>query len=216
MLSCLGIFWAVPGELIHLRPRYILPVAAATAVHLGVVVAWLARRSRVGAAACLLVLLALNASGMLPRLAAARGIEEWYTGLVRSLESKGIRTGFADFAVAGAVTMFTEEQIVISPRLGPTPHYESRLHAGIVDARAADAYILQEGEDPSGLADRLERLGVDYRLDTQPVPVFYGFSRPVTFDEISGFRDGRWLPRRPLREDEYRGADGEAEDAHEP
>jgi hypothetical protein len=190
MLSCLAIFWAVPGELIHFRPRYILPVVAATAIHAGVVIGWLARRWRAAAVALTVGILALNAAGMVPRLAAARGIQDWYGGLVRSLETKGIRTGYADFSIAGAVTMFTEEQIVISPRLGPTPNYESKLHAAIVDTKGADAYLLLPGEDPQPFADVLERLGVAYRLDTEPVPTFYGFSRRVEFEEVAGFRAG--------------------------
>jgi len=34
----------------------------------------------------------------------------------------------------------------------------------------------------------LRSLGVDYKLDIDPFPIFYGFSRPVRLEEVAGFR----------------------------
>ena len=189
MAASLGIFWAVPADLVHLRPRYVLPVAAATAVHLGVVGAWAWSRWRLLSCLGLGLLLSLNVSGMLPRLWAGREIAERYRRLVHTLDQKGIRTGYADFSIAAPVTMFTAERIVISPRLGPTPNYESKVHARMVDERGADAYVLDPSDDPERFAALLRSLGVQFRLDEEPVTIFYGFSRRVRFEEVAGFRD---------------------------
>jgi hypothetical protein len=191
LLMVMGLlaFWAVPAELLHLRPRYILPVTAAFAVLFGSVVARIWARSRAAAGLGMALVLALNVSGTAPRLRAGKGISDYYHGLVRSLEQKGIRTGYSDFSVSAPVTMFTAERIVLSSRLGPTPNYESRVHAEIVARAGPDALILPSREDPADMAALLHDLGIDFQLDTDPVPVFYGFSRRVRFEEIQGFRD---------------------------
>src|SRR5262249_54962744 len=119
-LACLGLFWSVAAGHVYSRPRYLLPLVAAAAVHLGVAVARLVARSRLlGAAAAvfLAALLAINVAGTLPRLRASADLAGYYRGLVRALEDKGIRTGYADFSLAAPVTMFTAERIVLSPAL---------------------------------------------------------------------------------------------------
>ena len=188
MTVCLVIFWSIASGRVYWRPRYLLPVMAATVVHLGVLGAALARRSRVAAAAGLGLLLALNARGTVPRLLESKGLADSYARLVRSLEDKGIRTGYSDFSISAPVTMFTSERIVLSPRLGPTPAYESELHAQRVDQDGPDAYVLLPEDDPELFAALLRSLGVDYRRDLDPVPVFYGFSRRVRLEEVAGFR----------------------------
>jgi hypothetical protein len=35
---------------------------------------------------------------------------------------------------------------------------------------------------------------VAYRVDLDPVPVFYGFSRRVRLEEVAGFRGGEAAP----------------------
>ena len=63
-----------------------------------------------------------------------------------------------------------------------------------------DAYVLRPDDDPEKFAAVLKGLGVSYRVDLDPVPVFYGFSRRVRVEEVHGFR-GDTAPG-PLPEDE--------------
>lgn len=189
LFLCLGLFLSMPAGKLHRRPRYLLPLSAATAVHLGVAWASLARRSRLAGAAVLLPVLALNARGTLPRMAASASVADYHRAIVRSLEDKGIRTGYADFSVAGPVTMFTAEGIVLSPALGPTPAYFSEIHERRVEAEGPDAFVLLPGEDPDPFASRLDRLGVSYRLDRAPLPVFHSLSRRVRLEEVVDFRE---------------------------
>jgi hypothetical protein len=193
-LACLALFWATAAGRVYWRPRYLLPFLAAGAVALGVTLAGLARRAPVAAGALLAAALAVNVSGTLSRLREGGGIAEYYRAVVRSLEEKQVRNGYADFSISAPVTMFTAERIVLSPRLGPTPAYESESHARRVDAAGADAYVLRPEDDPEPFAEILRGLGVSYRLDLDPLPVFYGFSRPVRIDEIAGFRGTRATP----------------------
>jgi hypothetical protein len=188
MAASLAAFWLSPAELAHIRPRYLLPVMAATAIHLGVVAAWLWRRSRALTVVGMGLLLAVNIAGTVPRLVAGKGLSDYYHRLVRSLEQKGIRTGYADFSISAPITMFTAERIVISARLGPTPSYLSQIHDRVVASEGPDAFILQPRDDVEGMAARLEELGVSYRLDRELAPIFYAFSRPVHYAEIADFR----------------------------
>jgi hypothetical protein len=185
---CLGLFWATASGGIHHRPRYLLPVLAASAVHLGVVAAAVGRRWPVPAAIVVALLLAFNVSGSWPRLRESAAIEGWYRGLLRSLEEKAIRTGYSDFRIAAPVTMFTAERITVSPRLGPTPAYTSDRQEERVERDGPDAYLLTPADDPRKFARVLEGLRVEYRFDPGPIPTFYGFSRRVRLDEVLGFR----------------------------
>jgi hypothetical protein len=188
MVFCLALFWAVASGSVYRRPRYLLPVVAASAVHAGVVYAWLWVRSRTAAAGALTVLLALHITGTVPRLAASAAIARRHEEVVRSLQQKGIRTAYSDFSIAAPVTMFTSERIVVSPALGPTPAYESEAHARRVAEDGPDAYLLPPEDDPDRFASVLRGLGVGFRMETKPVTVFYGFSRRVRLDEVAGFR----------------------------
>jgi hypothetical protein len=183
-LASLALFWSVAAGRVHWRPRYLLPAFAAAAVYGGVALAGLARRSRVAAAAVLGALLAFNAAGFWPRTREARQAEEYYRALVRSLDEKGIRTGYADFALAAPVTMFTAERILISPRLGPTPAYYSPSQESRVAARGPDAFLIRPRDDPDGFARALTSLGVGFAVDRDPVPVFHALSRRVTIEEV--------------------------------
>jgi hypothetical protein len=171
---------------VYARPRYLLPVMAATAVHFGVVAAWTWRRSRSAAAITAATVLAFNVAGMLPRLRESASIAEWYRRLVRSIEEKGIRTGYADFSIAAPVTMFTSERILLSSALGPTPAYESEAHASRVAREGPDALVLRPQDDPAPLAAWLTANGIGFHLDREPVPTFYRLSRPVPVEEVRG------------------------------
>jgi hypothetical protein len=189
--TCLSLFAAVASGSVHLRPRYLLPVVAATAVHLGVLAAWLARRSRLLAAALLAPALALNAAGFLSRLPEAAQAERAHRALVRALQEKGIRTGYADFSLSAPVTMFTAERILLSPRLGPTPAYYSPSQEARVASQGPDAFVLRPRDDVEGLGRALSALGVTYQLDRDPVPVFHRLSRRVRIEEVLAAWGGR-------------------------
>jgi hypothetical protein len=190
-LSCLVLFWATASGRVYWRPRYLLPLLAATAVHLGVGLGWAWERARPLAAGALAALLAVNLAGTLPRLRDGAAIERHYAAIVRSLLDKGIRTGYADFSLSAPVTMFTAERIVLSSRLGPTPAYESDRHRARVEAAGPDAYVLRAEDDADAFADTLRGLGVSFRLEREPVPVFYAFSRPVPLAQVIGAGTGR-------------------------
>lgn len=194
MTSCVLIFWAVAQGKVYWRPRYLLPVMAASAVHLGVIAAWSWSRSRAATVLGLGLLVALNLAGTWPRMLAAGRIADEYLGVVRSLDDKGIRTGYADFSLSAPVTMFTAERIVLSSRLGPTPAYESDRHTLRVQRDGPDAYVLPPRDDPDRFASVLRGLGVGFRVDLEPVPVFFGFSRRVRLEEVAGFREGQEPP----------------------
>jgi hypothetical protein len=200
LLACLAIFWSVAQGRVYWRPRYVLPVMAATAVHLGVAVAWLGGRSRLLAAAVFGAVLCLNVAGTWPRLRESAGAADHYRRLVRAVEEKGIRTGYADFSIAAPVTMFTRERVVFSSRLGPTPAYESPAHTRRVEAEGPDAYVLLPDDDPARFAATLRALGVTFLETSEPLPMFWSFSRRVRLEEIAGFRGGRRAPARAIEE----------------
>ena len=68
LIACLALVWATASGAVYGRPRYLLPIMAATAIHLGVLwsAAW--SRARLAAAAALALVLALNVTGMWSRL----------------------------------------------------------------------------------------------------------------------------------------------------
>jgi hypothetical protein len=186
--TTLGLFWATASGHINERPRYLLPALAAFAMMLGPVTAWTWRRSRVIAAAGLLAVLALNVVGTVPRLREGAAIEAFWQGTVRSLEDKGIRTGYADFSVAAPVTMFTAERITLSARLGPTPAYYSDAQDERVAREGPDAYVLGKRDDPEAFKAALAALGVSCRSEREPFPTFWACSRRVRLDEVAGAR----------------------------
>jgi hypothetical protein len=186
--ACLALVWATAAGAVYARPRYLLPVMAATAVHIGVVWGRAWSRARVPAALALAVLLASNVSGTLSRLRDGAPTEDYYRRVLVSLRTKGVRTGYADFSLAAPVTMFTRGHILLSSRLGPTPAYEPESQTARVEREGPDAYVLRPDDDPERFAAVLRALGVGYRVDLDPVPVFYGFSRRVRVEEVSGFR----------------------------
>ena len=193
LLCCLGLFWAVASGRVYWRPRYLLPLLAATSVHLGVGLAWLLARARLAGVLVVGGLLVLNLAGTLPRLRGGRAIAEHYERIVRSLRDKGIRTGYADFSLSAPVTMFTAEQITLSSRLGPTPAYESERHARRVALDGPDAFVLRPEDDVDAFAAALRRLGVSFAIDREPVPVFHALSRRVSLEEVmdaAGAADG--------------------------
>ena len=198
LLATVALAWAAASGKVYWRPRYLLPVVAATAIHLGVALGRLWGRSRAAAGAAIAALLVLNVAGLAfppgdgttPRLFAGKEIAAPYARLVRSLEEKGIRTGYSDFTLSAPVTMFTGERIVLSPRLGPTPAYLSPVQEEMVARRGPDAYVLRADDDPKAFAARLDSLGVTYQMDVDPVPIFYRLSRRVPVEEVAGFRHG--------------------------
>ena len=190
-----ALFWATAAGRINERPRYLLPLLAAAALELGVVLGAVQRRSSLAAAALAVPIVALNVAGTLPRLGESAAIEAYWRGVVRSLDEKGIRSGYSDFGIAAPVTMFTAERITLSARLGPTPAYYSELQERRVARAEQNAFILPKGDDPRAFAELLRVLGVRYRMVREPVVVFWELSRKVELWELAGFRaQGRLVP----------------------
>jgi hypothetical protein len=190
LVACLLLAWSVAAGKVYGRPRYLLPVAAATAIHFGVVAAWAWTRWRPAAAGAVAVVLAFNVAGTWPRLRESAAISAWYDRLVRAVEEKGIRTGYADFQIAAPVTMFTSERVLLSSALGPTPAYESDAHAARVRAQGPDAFVLRPQDDPQPLADWLTSQGIAYQLQREPVPIFWALSRRVPVEEARAYVGG--------------------------
>jgi dolichyl-phosphate-mannose-protein mannosyltransferase len=190
LVACVALAWAVAAGKVYGRPRYLLPVMAATAVHFGVVAAWAWTRSRTATAAAVALVIAFNVTGTWPRLRESASVAAWYGALVRAVEEKGIRTGYADFQIAAPVTMFTSERVLLSSALGPTPAYESDAHAARVRSQGPDAFVLRPQDDPQPLADWLTAQGVTYQLAREPVPIFWALSRRVPVEEARAFVGG--------------------------
>jgi hypothetical protein len=190
MAACLLLFWSVAAGSVYRRPRYLLPVLAAFAIQLGVVAAWAWRKRllRGGVVVVVLALLAFNVAGTAPRLAEARAVAERYAEIVAALEKLGVRTAYSDFSISAPVTMFTRERILVSPRLGPTPAYESDSLASRVDRAGPDAYILPRGDDPERFAAELRRHGVSFERVLVPLPIFYALHPRIRAEEVRGFR----------------------------
>jgi hypothetical protein len=186
----LALFWSVAAGMVYRRPRYLLPLLAASAVQLGVVAAWMwARRwGRMALVPAFLAVLAFDAAGTAPRMADARLIANEYRRLVAALEQLDIRTAYSDFSISAPVTMFTRERILVSPRLGPTPAYESDSLAARVDRVGADAYILPPGDDPEAFAAELRRHGILFRRVGEPLAIFYDLHPKIRAEEVRGFR----------------------------
>jgi len=188
MAFSLASFWAVASGHLYSRPRYLLPVMAASSVHLGVVAARAWRRWPAPTAVGMAALVAFGVVGTVPRLRQCAAIAERYGLIVRSLDEKGIRTGYADFSLSAPVTMFTAERILLSPRLGPTPAYESEVQEQRVIREGPDAFVLRPDDDAQAFGETLTRLGVSFRFAPTPVPVFYQLSKRVPVEEVRGFR----------------------------
>ena len=186
LLATLIPFWAVASGRIYFRPRYLLPVTAAVAMLVGALAAWGWARARLATGLAFGLLLASNVAGTLPRLREAPSIAAWYRDLVQGLQALPIRTGYADFSIAAPVTMFTAERIMLSARLGPTPAYFSPLQERRVEAAGPDAFVLRPRDDPEPFAARLRALGVAFSYRAEPVPVFYGLSKRVRVEEVTG------------------------------
>jgi hypothetical protein len=197
MVTSLALFWSVAAGMVYKRPRYLLPVLAASAIHLGVLaaVAWGRPRLRAGVVAVMAALLAFAVAGTVPRLAEARAIAADYRRLVLALDRLEIRTAYSDFSISAPVTMFTRERILVSPRLGPTPAYESESLARRVDLAGPDAYILPPGDDPELFAAELRRHGVSFKTVLDPLPVFYDLHPRIRAEEVRGFRGEAPAPR---------------------
>jgi hypothetical protein len=184
----LALFWATASGSINKRPRYLLPALAALAVMLGVVTAWGWARARALTVLGFLGALTLAVTGTMPRLRESASIEAFWRGAVRSLEEKGIRTGYSDFSVSAPITMFTGERITLSARLGPTPAYHSDRQDERVLREGPDAYVLPRGDDPGAFAAAIEALGVRCAQAPLPFPTFWSCSRRVRLEEVIGFR----------------------------
>jgi hypothetical protein len=53
-----------------------------------------------------------------------------------------------------------------------------------VAALGPDAFLLRPRDDATAFGAMLAGLGVGYRLDTEPVPVFHQLTRRVSIEEV--------------------------------
>ena len=74
--------------------------------------------------------------------------------------------------LSAPLTMFTRERILLSSRLGPTPAYEPEEQTARVAREGPDAYVLRPDDDPARFEEVLKSLGVTYKVDLDPIPVF--------------------------------------------
>jgi hypothetical protein len=196
MAACLVLFWSVAAGLVYRRPRYLLPLLAASAIHLGVLsaLAWRRPWLRPAVAVVMAALLAFAVVGTAPRFRQAAPLAAEYRRLVEALDRLQIRTAYSDFSISAPVTMFTRERILVSPRLGPTPSYESESLASRVDRAGPDAYILPPGDDPELFSAELRRHGVSFKSVLDPLPVFYDLHPRIRAEEVRGFRGETLAP----------------------
>jgi len=186
--AALVMVWLVAGEGQYTRPRYFLPLLGAFAVMFGAALARLLSVSRPLAVVAAVVVLGGNAASNLDRLREGMAADAELRSLASALEQKGLKTGYSDFPIAGPVSMVTSERVTLVGLLGPMngEHIPRQIERV---ARLGPDFFLVRPEEEGQLARRLERLGVTYQVFGDTVRIFYRLSRPVSIQEVEGFRD---------------------------
>jgi hypothetical protein len=170
------------------RPRYVIPLYTPVALAVGWAAAALGRRSRVAATAAVGALLAANTAGLVPWLMARRDAEARDRAFLAGLERLGVRTGYAGFWIGPKYTFLSEARIVLSGELGPDVSWVHPPHAALVRARGPDAFVVSRPDLADALAARLTALGARYHQeDVAGKTVFYGLSRRVSLEDLSGY-----------------------------
>jgi hypothetical protein len=167
----------VPGN-----PRYALFLATPAAV-------WLPRLLDRGWRRGLLVaLVAFGALGSLGQLPPKRQADVRWRGLVADMLAAGVQHCYSDYYIAARLDFFSEERLVCSAGLGPTPtdYFEHRPR---VDAAAEAALVPVNATAGDKVERRLARIGVTAtRLDLMK-PVLLP-ARKVTPEELLPHRAG--------------------------
>ncbi|HVR69331.1 MAG TPA: hypothetical protein VMT87_00685 [Vicinamibacteria bacterium] len=170
------------------RPRYLIALYTPVAVAVGWAAAALGRRSPPLAGAALGGLLLVNAAGLVPWLRARGDAEARDDVFLGRLSQLGARTGYSGFWVAPKYTFLSEGALVLSGELGPDVSWVHRRHAEEVRERGPDVLVTGRGTLAEALSGRLRALGVAYQKeDVAGHAVFYGLSRTVTLEELSGY-----------------------------
>lgn len=191
--AALVLVWLVAGEGQYTRPRYFLPLLGAFAVMFGTAAARLVSSTRppglrvVGVAFGLLIL-GWNTASNIPRLREGVEADGELRALAASVEERGLKTGYSDFPIAGPITMVTNERVTLVGLLGPMNGEHLARQMERVARLGPDFFLIRPDEEPL-LSRRLERLGVDFEVFGGPVRIFYKLSRPVSIDEVEGFRE---------------------------
>ncbi len=109
-----------------------------------------------------------------------------FPGLVRFLEDKGLRQGYADYNIAYPILLYTQEAVVVSPLAGPVMIDRFPDYTIAVERAPAPFYIYAEREPLGGvLTGYLRRSGI--RFDEAVVEhhvVVWNLSRSVRPDEF--------------------------------
>lgn len=184
VLAALGAVWLISGGGQYSRPRYFLPILAGFAIALGDVIGALWRRSPVVAVCAASMVIGSNALSNVGRI--APGLEEGRSlrALAERIEALGLKTGYSGIAIAGPLTMLTNERVsvdgVLNSPVGerlPARHVERVLRYG------PDFYVATADEAPR-LAQRLESLGVTYTEEGESLRLFHHLSRRVPLLEV--------------------------------
>ncbi|MBM4133679.1 MAG: hypothetical protein FJ245_07915 [Nitrospira sp.] len=106
--------------------------------------------------------------------------------LVRFLEAKGLRQGYADYNIAYPILLYSQEAVTVSPLAGPVMTDRFRYHTKAVEQASAPFYIYEEREPlKDALTGYLHGSGI--RFDQAVVGrylVIWNLSRAVRPDEF--------------------------------
>jgi hypothetical protein len=183
-VAALMMVWLVSGGGQYGRPRYFLPLLAGFALALGDVAGALWRRSRVAAVALAATVIGANGLSNLERMKSGLRDGRDLRVLALRIEALGLKSGYADVAIAGPLIMLTGERVsvdgVLQSAVGerlPARHVDRvRLHG--------PDFYLADAEAAPRLAARLEALGVTCKVEGASPRLFYGLSRRVPLTEV--------------------------------
>ena len=183
--ACFILFYALfVGET---APRYMLDLCILMPIVLGGFLSSLAARTRLGAAALLILLLSFNVRDLVERISHAN--PHHYRELSAWLMENGINRGYSDYWVSFPVIFHSGEEVLISPTL-LHPSFDDRLPAYTRDVASAPqiAYVIDNRSYPrlsERLALLLDRKGLKYRReDVLEFSVFHELPHPVKPEEL--------------------------------
>jgi hypothetical protein len=170
------------------RPRYLMPLYTSAAVALGWGVARVARRSRLGAATMVTIVVGANLAGLVPWLQGRAEAEARDRSILAALERLDVRTGYAGFWVAPKYTFLSEDRVVLSGELGPIVSWVHPGHSALVRDRGPDAYLVGTGDLAAAFERRLRELACPYRrTDAGGLAIYHDLCRPLTLEEVGGY-----------------------------
>ncbi|MBK5257161.1 MAG: hypothetical protein JJE39_14115 [Vicinamibacteria bacterium] len=187
--AALALVWLVASDGQYTRPRYFLPLIGAFAIMLGAGVARLLSISRALGVILAVLVLGWNVASNIPRMREGIAADRELRALAESIEGRGLKTGYADFLIAGPISMVTNERVTVVGLLGPTNGEHLSRQIDLVAGQGPD-FFLTRPEEEAQLAHRFETLGVTFETHGASLRIFCKFSRRVSIEEVMGFRDG--------------------------